>query len=217
MKKTFLSVLVLVLFLTSGRMVFAQQGFTGLTGFTGSQGVQGHTGATGPTGLLGNQGATGLTGLQGNQGYTGVTGVTGPTGVTGATGATGQKGNTGLTGFTGPTGVTGVTGATGPRGLMGYTGATGPLGINVEPGTKILFGTAVNNANGRGTVTFSVPFRNNPTMVLTSFFTADVPQESDDVVKTINPVSLKSVSQTQFVFKAMYRKTVTINWMAIGK
>ncbi len=57
-------------------------------------------------------------------------GTTGPTGIAGATGATGLNG---ITGPTGPTGTAGTPGTNGITGATGATGITGPTGVGNGP------------------------------------------------------------------------------------
>jgi len=126
--------------------------------------VPGSTGPTGPS-----QGPTGNTGPTGAGNFTGPTGPFGPTGATGA--ASTITGPTGRTGFTGPPGNAGSTGVSGPTGPTGYTGAPNVIGTTAGVGSVsafqianliINYGQVTNAADSGTTVTFAIPYVDNP-------------------------------------------------------
>jgi len=123
-------------------------------------------GPTGPTGPL--PGPTGSTGPTGVGAFTGPTGIRGATGSTGAgslvTGPTGRTGWTGPPGSLGATGWTGPTGGTGPTGTVSYgvTAAVNSVSA-VQIGNFIInYGQIPNASDSGSTVTFQIPYVDNP-------------------------------------------------------
>jgi len=133
----------------------------------GPQGPKGDTGSVGPTGPPGVQGPPGSQGLQGIPGVQGPPGSQGPQGIPGSPGPKGDKGDTGATGSQGPPGIangmqravygTVITYGDARSGGESVSGG----GFRIEPDVV---------ATWLGfRITFSVPFPNTPTCVVTPF------------------------------------------------
>lgn len=139
--------------------------FKGDKGDAGAQGATGPAGPSGPAGPAGAQGSVGPKGDVGPQGAVGAAGPKGDTGATGSTGPQGPKGDAGLTGATGAAGVQGPKGDTGPAGATGAVGATGATGPAGTP-KRVEEYTAVTNASGVATFTFSPAFSSTPVIAV---------------------------------------------------
>lgn len=154
----------------------------------GSFQIVGLSGAQGPTGPQGDQGPTGPTGPAGPQGDQGIQGPTGPTG------PTGPQGNKGATGPTGNTGGKGATGGQGAQGNHHYW--------QIRVGGAYI--TPVANTNTSAVMTFSAPFRVNPTVVISA--------RSSVAGTTVRNVSVNTPNTSNFTFY-IYRSNTTDTWV----
>ena len=117
MRKTGITVALLLVVALSLVLLAACTGTTGPQGTGGEKGSAGASGAAGPQGPQGPQGPAGPAGAQGLAGPTGSAGERGAAGAAGVAGPTGPQGSAGSAGATGPQGPKGDTGTQGPQGL----------------------------------------------------------------------------------------------------
>jgi hypothetical protein len=131
--------------------------------------IKGDTGPVGPAGPPGPKGDKGDQGIQGLKGDQGIQGPKGDQGLQGIQGFKGDKGDTGATGSQGPPGVaSGIQRAVYGT-VYGFDLVYGDV-HSVSGGGFFLETVAVDAASDFGLrITFSEPFPNTPTCVVTPF------------------------------------------------